>query len=103
MHVVQTADNFIVFELHFIKKTGIIYKFEEIQRKYIDTSDEMSIIKITKQMWNAFHVFFAQGQYYFFITCGTRSTRMSDFICRVEMKCVTSRKKYIGIPRVYYK
>lgn len=55
MHVVQTADNFIVFELHFIKKTGIIYKFEEIQRKYIDTSDEMSIIKITKQMWNAFH------------------------------------------------
>ncbi len=57
MHVVQTADNFIVFELHFIKKTGIIYKFEEIQRKYIDTSDEMSILKITKQMWNAFHVF----------------------------------------------
>lgn len=57
MHVVQTADNFIVFELHFIKKTGIIYKFEEIQRKYIDTSDEMSTIKITKQMWNAFHVF----------------------------------------------
>ena len=57
MHVVQTADNFIVFELHFIKKTGIIYKFEEIQRKYIDTSDEMSIIKITKQMWNTFHVF----------------------------------------------
>lgn len=57
MHVVQTANNFIVFELHFIKKTGIIYKFEEIQRKYIDTSDEMSIIKITKQMWNAFHVF----------------------------------------------
>ena len=40
-----------------LKKTGIIYKFEEIQRKYIDTSDEMSIIKITKQMWNAFHVF----------------------------------------------
>ena len=57
MHVVQTADNFIVFELHFIKKTGIIYKFEEIQRKYIDTSDEMSIIKISKHMWNAFHVF----------------------------------------------